>query len=161
MIGLALLYSGHLLATGVWVAALAGALLSFPHEAEAPPWEALWQRHRRIDLALWAALVALWATGMFQMSASEQYAGFLQVRGLWATVLFVKHLVIFAILGLTAYHSLALVPALRRQAWKARRHAAAATHDPHLLPRVRHWAYAQTALAVVVLLLTAVLRASA
>ncbi len=159
MIGLALLYSGHLLATGMWVAALASALLGSPHEPGALGWKALWQRHRRIDLALWAALVVLWATGMFQMSANEQYTGFLQVRGLWATVLLVKHLGIFAILGLTAYHSLALVPALRRQAWKA--HRATAPHDPQLLPRLRRWAYAQSALTVVVFLLTAVLRAAA
>ncbi len=158
---LALLYAVHLLATAVWAAALLG-LAWFGPAAGQGDWLRVWQQHKRVDLALWAALAALAATGMFQMSASTQYEGLLQVHSLWAAALLVKHLLVLAVAGLTAYHSLRLLPALRRRAWQARRGRGADPHaDDALRSRLRGWLRAQLALAVGVLLLTAVLRAAA
>ncbi len=151
---LAVLYSVHLVATAVWVGTLTNlAFCAPPTEAQA-----LWLRQRRADTLLWAALVALWATGMFQMGASANYEGFLQIHSVWATVLLVKHGLIFAVMGWQAYHSLHLLPTLRRRAWRPRGRAAPADSA---IRAVRVWARVQLGLAGGILLLTAWLRAIA
>ncbi len=162
MLGLALLYAVHLLATAVWVSALIG-LAWFGATPTTGDWLRVWQQHKRVDLVLWAALAALGATGMFQMSANAQYSGVLQVHSLWAAALLIKHLLVLAVLALTAYHSLHLLPALRRRAWRASRAEAPArpSGQDALARQLRGWLWAQLALAVGVLLLTAVLRATA
>jgi len=159
--GLALLYGVHLLATAVWVGTLVG-LTAFGLPGTAADWPRLWQQQKRVDMALWAGLAGLWATGMFQMDASARYEGFLRVNSLWAAALLTKHILVLAVMALTAWHSLRLLPALRRRAWQARRGTTAdPAADAALQRGLRRWAWAQLGLAIAVLLVTAVVRAAA
>jgi uncharacterized membrane protein len=118
---LALIYWLHMLATIIWIGGLAAVVLiilpaarnSLPASEFATFLEKV---QRRLDPAGWLSLVILLGTGMFQMSASPNYQGFLAIDSRWAIAILVKHLFFIGMIVVSAYLSWGLLPALRRNA---------------------------------------------
>jgi uncharacterized membrane protein len=117
--GLSLAYWLHMLATVAWIGGLAAVvLLVLPTARKSldPSGYAafLENLHRRFDPIAWLSLAVLVGTGLFQMSASANYKGFLAISNLWAAAILTKHLVFLVMTGLSAYLTWGVLPALRR-----------------------------------------------
>lgn len=118
---LALIYWLHMLATIVWIGGLAAVvLLILPAARNSLPagdFAAFLEKvQRRLDPAGWLSLVVLLGTGMFQMSSSPNYEGFLAFDNRWAIAILVKHLFFIGMVAVSAYLTWGLLPALRRNA---------------------------------------------
>ena len=140
---LALIYWLHMLATIVWIGGLAAVvLLILPaarNSLQASDFAAFLEKvQRRLDPAGWLSLMVLLGTGMFQMSASPNYQGFLAIGNRWAIAILVKHLVFIGMVAISAYLTWGLLPALRRAALQRARQLSQGT-----LPRLEsggvHW----------------------
>jgi uncharacterized membrane protein len=110
-----------MVATVLWVGALAFlATLVIPigrrNLAPAAFSSLLHALLRRLDPLAWLCLVALIATGLVQMTGNANYDGLLVVDNTWAAAILIKHLVFFGMVGLSAYMTWWILPALRRQA---------------------------------------------
>lgn len=118
---LALIYWFHMLATIVWIGGLAAVvLIILPAAHKSLPASEfavfLEKVQRRLDPAGWLSLVVLLGTGLFQMSASPNYQGFLAIDNRWAISILIKHLVFIGMVAVSAYLTWGLLPALRRNA---------------------------------------------
>jgi uncharacterized membrane protein len=125
---LAVLYTAHLLAAVVWIGGLlmlavvvipgARRVLSdvtYAQKRTQHPVEAvLTELERRFTPLANLSLVVLIATGMLQMSADENYGGFLQFNNTWAWAILLKHLAVLGMLFIAGYVALALEPERRR-----------------------------------------------
>jgi len=164
---LTLIYWLHLLATILWLGGLtAQGLLVLPAARSAlddVAYAALLGKLRpRMQSLGWFCLALLGVTGLFQMSASPHYEGFLAITNAWSVAIFAKHIAVGGMLLLAGFETWGLMPALQRQALRI---AAGQTLAPEqLLPLRRQERTLLTlnlVLAAIVLLLTAYARASA
>ena len=119
--GLALAYWLHMLATVVWVGGLTALVLFVLPAAQgsldAPGYADFLDRvTRKLDPLGWLSLAVLVGTGLFQMSASPNYRGFLVFDNRWAVAILVKHLVIGGMIAVSAYLTWGVLPRLRRLA---------------------------------------------
>ncbi len=164
MWALTLAYWLHMLATVVWIGGLTSMVLFVLPAAQSSlgPQEYagfLDRVTRKLDPLGWLSLTVLVATGLFQMSASPNYAGFLVIGNRWAVAIFVKHLVFGAMIAVSAYLTWGVLPALRRLA--LRRAAGQDTSEAARLgQRETQLLRLNLILAVLVLGLTALARAS-
>jgi putative copper export protein len=62
------------------------------------------------------SLAVLLATGLFQVSASPNYEGLLNISNRWAVSILIKHILFFGMIGVSAYLTWGVLPALRRNA---------------------------------------------
>ena len=129
---LGLMYWLHLLATVVWIGGLSSlALIVFPAARKALDDAAfaafLGRVQERLNQVGWLSLAVLGGTGMFQMSASPHYNGFLAIDNSWATAMLLKHIAILGMVLVSAYNTWGLLPSLRRNAL---RRAAGKTLEP-------------------------------
>lgn len=120
-LGLTITYWLHMLATVFWIGGLSAlVLLVLPAAGSALEPQAyarlLQAVQRRLDPLGWLCLLVLVGTGLFQMSESPHYAGFLVVHTTWAAAILAKHLVFFLMLAVSAWTSWGVLPALRRSA---------------------------------------------
>ena len=163
-LGLSLAYWLHMLSTVVWLGGLSSlALLILPagrksldERSFANLLEAV---QRRLDPIGWFCLILLTGTGMFQMSASPNYTGFLAIGNLWATAILLKHIVFFLMIGSSAWMTWGILPALRRSALRLSQ----GKEDPQaavLYRRNQRLLWLNLALSILVLALTALARAS-
>ena len=118
---LSLTYWLHMLATVVWIGGLAAlTLLVLPaarKTLDAGAYANLLKAiQRRLDPLGWICLLIRAATGMFQMSASPNYQGFLEIGSRWAAAILIKHLVFFAMILVSGYLTWGLLPRLQRLA---------------------------------------------
>lgn len=163
---LTLAYWLHMVATVVWIGGLAALGLFVLPAAQARLSAEefatlLLALQRRFDPLAWFSVVALAGSGLFQMSASPHYEGFLAVHNRWAVAILLKHLVFLAMTALSAYLTWGVMPRLRRLAFERARatfvevekERALAAREVRLL-RANLW------LGVLVLGLTALARAS-
>ncbi len=161
---LTLTYWLHMLATVIWIGALAAfSLLVLPAAGRALSGESyaalLDQLQRRLEPLAWFCLALLIATGLIQMSANPNYHGFLAITNRWAVAILLKHSVFAIMVAVSAYLTWGVLPDLRRmslrlaQGLEAPQAAALQTRRTRLLQL-------NLALAVVVLGLTAVARAA-
>ncbi len=125
---LALLYATHLLAAVAWIGGLIVlALVVIPGvrrvvgDAQAVPTPAQnaveairAELERRFTPLANLSLVVLIATGMLQMSADENYGGFLQFNNTWAWAMLLKHLAVIGMIFIAGYVALVLEPERRR-----------------------------------------------
>ncbi len=118
---LTVFYWLHMLATVAWIGGLATlALLVLPAARKTLSGKAysdfISQITRRLQLIGWLSLMVLVATGLFQMSASTSYQGFLAITNPWAVAILLKHMVIVLMVIASAYLTWFLTPALERLA---------------------------------------------
>lgn len=118
---MALMYWLHMLATVTWIGGLAAlALIVLPsarRTLDDTAYAAFLNRvQARLQQVGWLSLVVLGATGMFQMSASSSYGGFLSIDNPWAAAILSKHVVILLMVAASAYSTWGLMPALQRVA---------------------------------------------
>lgn len=154
----------HMLATVVWIGSLASlTMLVLPAARAALESSAfasfLSRLQRRLDPVSWASLVLLAGTGMFQMSANPNYAGFLAISNRWAVAILVKHLVFFGMIGVSAYITWGLLPQLQRAALR-RAHGQASADEEKLQQLEQRLMRLNLLLGIVILGLTALARAS-
>jgi len=162
--GLSVIYWLHMLATVVWIGSLAAiSLLILPvarRTLDARAFSAfLGGLQQRLDPLAWLSLVVLLGTGMFQMSASPHYSGFLAIRGQWAIAILTKHVVFLGMMALSAYVTWGLLPELRRVALRQ----ASGQNVPEaekLLQREISLMRLNLILGVIILALTAIARAA-
>ena len=109
----------HLLATVAWIGGLVAlVILVLPAARKSLEPETyarfLEQLQRRLDPLGWLSLAVLLATGLFQMSANPNYAGFLSISNRWAASMLLKHILFIGMIGVSAYLTWGILPALRR-----------------------------------------------
>jgi len=161
---LALIYWVHMSATVVWIGGLAAiSLLLVPisrASLSAQDQAILLEKVlRRFDPLSWLSLLALVATGLFQMSANPNYSGFLALTNRWAVAILLKHLVFGGMIGVSASLSWGVLPALKRAAL-LRKKGLTAPDEERLQQRERLLLRLNLGLGVLVLVLTALARVS-
>ncbi len=161
---LAIAYWLHMLATVVWIGGLAAiSLIVLPAARRALDQLAFGALLTRLSASLqrigWFSLAMLIVTGLFQMSASPFYKGFLAITNPWAMAILTKHLVVGLMILTGAYATWGLLPALQRTALL--RAAGRAVNEEQFAALQRREVYllrANLVISVIVLLLTALAR---
>jgi uncharacterized membrane protein len=117
---LTIAYFVHLIATVLWIGGLLILLiLVWPETARTLSNN---EERRRMILGLQArfrpianlSLVALTGTGLVQMSADENYEGFLTFENTWSIAILLKHLAFIGMGGLLVLLQFWLAPAIER-----------------------------------------------
>ncbi|KAA3648236.1 MAG: hypothetical protein DWQ07_04365 [Chloroflexi bacterium] len=152
----------HMLATVVWIGGLAAlAILILPLARQSLDENAyatfLGRVHRRLDPIGWISIGLLTATGLVQMSANPNYDGFLAIDNPWASAILIKHILFFLMIGISAYLTWGLTPNLRRAAL-LRARGKDALDEARLKKQEEQLLYANLALGIFVLVLTAIAR---
>lgn len=118
---LSFVYFIHLTATVVWLGGmttyvwfiLPAARKSFEAQGYA---DFLMFTRKRLNMVSWICLLALLGSGMFQMSANANYAGFLQLTNRWAMAIFLKHIAFGGMALVNALMTWVILPELNRLA---------------------------------------------
>jgi uncharacterized membrane protein len=112
----------HMAATVAWLGGLAAlALVVIPSAKKSlsrhdfASW--LTALNQRLDPIGWFSLGILVFTGLLQMDASPNYAGFLTLSNAWAVAICLKHIVFFGMIGVSGYLTWGVAPAMRRAAF--------------------------------------------
>lgn len=113
----------HMLATVAWIGGLvAVVILVLPAARKSLEPETyahfLEQLQRRLNPLGWLSLAVLLATGLFQMSANPNYEGLLSISNRWAASMLIKHILFIGMIGVSAYLTWGILPALRRIAMR-------------------------------------------
>lgn len=158
---LSIAYWLHMLATVVWIGGLVTlALMVIPLAQRALDTQAyvrfLNDLQRRLDPIGWFSLILLVASGLFQMSASPNYEGFLSVSNRWAAAILIKHIVFIVMVGVSAYLTWVLLPQLRRTAMRLNE----GSESEKLLRQNTRLMRLNLVFAVLILALTAIARVS-
>ena len=116
---LSIVYWFHMLATVIWIGSLASLALVVLPAAQRSLDNQTYSRfldalQRRLDPLGWFCLVVLAGTGMFQLSANENWHGFLAIDHPWAVAIFLKHGTYFLMIVVSAYLTWEMLPELRR-----------------------------------------------
>lgn len=162
---LTLAYWLHMLATVVWIGGLSAlALLVIPAARKSLNAEAyqafLGPLQQRLQWLGWLSLLALTATGMFQMSASPNYEGMLAINNSWAVAILVKHIAIGGMVLVSAYLTWGLAPEMRRLALRMAHNASGTEIETARLRRKEQMLFwINVGLSIAVLGLTAWARA--
>lgn len=110
-----------MLATVVWLGGLAAlALFVLPAMRRSlnPEDFANWLSalNQRLDPIGWFCLGLLAFTGLLQMDSNPNYTGLLKLSNTWSQAIFFKHIAFFGMIGVSAYLTWGVAPALRRAA---------------------------------------------
>lgn len=165
---LSLIYWLHMLASVIWIGSLVAlAFLVLPAARRTLSLREYanltGQVQRRLDPLGWFCLALLVGTGMVQMSANPNYAGFLAIDNRWGVAILLKHLVFLGMVVISAYITWVLLPELRRLALRQARNPNDSGDDPdrqRLFKRERILNQLNLFLGIIVLALTALARAS-
>ncbi|HEY3343940.1 MAG TPA: CopD family protein [Anaerolineaceae bacterium] len=162
---LALVYWLHMLATVIWVGSLTSlAVLVAPTARKVldagQQVTFLGQAHLRLQNLGWFSLGLLVVTGLFQMSSNPNYHGFLAIANIWAVAILVKHMLIGAMIAVTAYTTFILTPARQRAELRHTKFPEAARLLASLHQREQRLLWVNLGLSALVLALTAVARTS-
>lgn len=164
--GLMVAYWLHMLATVIWLGGLAAlALIVLPAARSTLPGSTYSAFLGRVEMRLqsigWFSLGVLTVTGMFQMSGSPNYEGFLAITSLWAGALLAKHLAIGLMVLLGIFVTWGVTPQLRRLALlEAAGKAIDETERARLQQRQERLLQLNLVVSVIVLALTAIARAA-
>lgn len=161
---LSIAYWVHMLATVLWIGGLVVlSILVLPAAQKVLDSQAyarlLEEIQGRLDSLSWFSVTLLLASGMFQMSASRHYEGFLAIHSLWGGVILVKHLLFGIMVIISGYVTWRIMPALRREAiLKAK--GKATTNLPKWQEKLIRFMQFNLILGILVLLLTAIARST-
>ena len=155
----------HMLATVTWVGGQAAlSLIILPASRKTlssqDHHKLLTDINKRMRSIGWFSLAVLIGTGMIQLSANENYQGFLAIDNSWAIAILVKHLAFGGIMALSAYQTWGMAPQMERLALLISRDKASPEEMEKLTKRESQILNLHLVLSVVVLLLTAVARIS-
>jgi len=70
--------------------------------------------NNRLGIISWISISVLIMTGLIQMSANENYDGLFILSNNWALAIFIKHIVFFGMMIVSAYISWKIHPDLKR-----------------------------------------------
>jgi uncharacterized membrane protein len=109
----------HMLATTVWLGSLAAAglfVLPYLRRTQAAKVFAasVTALNRRLDPLGWFCLGLLTFTGLLQMDSNPNYGGLFAVSNSWSVAICAKHIVFFAMIGVSGYLTWSVTPALQR-----------------------------------------------
>ena len=160
---LASLFWLHLLATVTWIGSLVSIyvlVLPISRRALKPVDELalLDGIQKRFEPISWFSVSLLIVTGLFQMSVNPHYNGFLSTSGQWALAILAKHTLVAALVAVSAVHTWDVLPSMRRALM--RRQKADEAEILSLQRRERALLTASLVLAALILLATAIMRAS-
>jgi len=162
---LTLMYWLHMIGTVVWIGSLASlTLLVLPaarrtlNSTDAD--NLIAQIQVRLQATGWFSLAVLTGTGLFQMSASPSYQGFLAIANPWAVAILLKHLAFGLMILLSAYLTWGLGPAKRRALLRQSGGLDAADLLARLRLRERWITVLNLVIAAVILAFTALARTS-
>ncbi len=160
---LALTYWLHLLATATWIGSLIAIyVLVFPATKRAlkPPdrLAVIEIIQRRLEPITWFSVSLLVFTGLLQMSVNPHYNGFLSTSGQWSLAILSKHVLVAALIAVSAVYTWDVLPAIRRTLLK--RDSLGGREAESLERRQTGLLRASLVLAVLILAATAVARAS-
>jgi len=161
---LSIAYWVHMLATVLWIGGLVVlSVLVLPAAQKVLDSQTyahfLGEIQRRLDSLSWFSATLLLASGMFQMSASTHYEGFLAIHSLWGGVILVKHLLFGIMVLISAVVTWRIMPALRREAILSAK-GKATTNLPKLQGKLFRFMQVNLVLGILVLLLTAIARST-
>ncbi len=153
----------HLLATVTWIGSLVSiSVLVLPVSGRSlKPVDELALLdgiQKRLEPIAWFSVSLLVVTGLFQMSVNPHYNGFLSTSGQWSLALLSKHILVASLIAVSAAHTWDVLPAMRRALM--RRQKPDEEEVLRLQRRERNLLRASLVLAALVLLATAVMRAS-
>ena len=153
----------HLMATVTWIGSLVSiSVLVLPiSKRSLKPVDELALLdgiQKRLEPIAWFSVSLLVATGLFQMSVNPHYNGFLSTSGQWSLALLSKHILVASLITVSAVHTWDVLPAMRRALM--RRQKPDEEEVLRLQRRERALLRASLVLAALVLLATAVMRAS-
>jgi len=69
---------------------------------------------KRMEPAAWLSISLLIVTGLFQMSVNIHYNGFLSVSNQWTIAILVKHILVVALIVVSAVQTWDVLPTIRR-----------------------------------------------
>jgi uncharacterized membrane protein len=69
---------------------------------------------KRMEPAVWFSISLLIVTGLFQMSLNVHYNGFLSVSNQWTIAILVKHILVVALIVVSAVQTWDIFPTVRR-----------------------------------------------
>lgn len=155
----------HMLATVTWVGGQAAlSLLVLPASRKTLSAEShhklLTDINKRMRTVGWLSLAVLIGTGLVQLSANENYQGFLAIDNSWAVAILVKHIAFGGILALSAYQTWGMAPTMERLSLLVSREKASPEEIEKLKKREGQILNLHLVLSVVVLFLTALARIS-
>ena len=113
---------------------------------------------KRLEPIAWFSVSLLIVTGLFQMSVNPHYNGFLSTSGQWSLAILGKHILVAALIAVSAVHTWDVLPAMRRALM--RKEKAGEEVLLQLQRRERALLRACLILAALILLATAIARAS-
>ncbi|NWF64574.1 MAG: CopD family protein [Chloroflexi bacterium] len=116
---LAIIYWVHMLATVVWIGSLAAINLLFLPAATqtlklADQLSLVTALQKRLEPLAWFCMGVLVVTGLFQMSASEHYDGFVSVSSQWSLSILIKHGFALLMVVVSAIQTWETLPAIQR-----------------------------------------------
>lgn len=160
---LASLFWLHMLATVTWIGSLVSMyvlVLPISRRVLRPVDELtlLDGVQKRLEPVAWFSVSMLIVTGLFQMSVNPHYNGFLSTSGQWALAILAKHTLVAALVAVSAVYTWDVLPSMRRALM--RRQKASEEEILRLQRRERALLTASVVLAALILLATAVMRAS-
>jgi len=158
---LATSYMLHMIATVVWIGGIVFmALVVTPALKDQPESARVFAAiRRRFGPLAGLSLIVLIVTGMAQLTSSTHYVGFLNFANTWAKAILLKHIAVGGMIAAALYMTLALQPDIHRTAMLLSAGKAKPEEMEALTRRQARAAQINMALAVVVLLLTAIARA--
>jgi copper resistance protein D len=158
---LATSYLVHLISTVVWIGGIVFMALVMTPATEGEPGcsRLLAAIQRRFTPIANICLAVLIGTGMVQLTANTHYVGFLNFTNAWAKAILLKHIAVGGMIATALYMSLALQPDINRTAMLLAAGKATPEETAALTRRQSRLAQTNVALAIVVLLFTAIARA--
>lgn len=158
---LATSYLVHLVATVVWIGGIVFmALVVTPvAQSEIGSGRLLAAIQRRFTPIANISLAVLIVTGMVQLTANVHYVGFLNFSNTWARAILLKHIAVGGMIAAALYMSLVLQPDINRTSMLLTAGQAKPEETAALSRRQSQLTQINLALAIVVLLFTAIARA--
>ncbi len=162
---LIVLYWLHMLSTVIWLGGLVASFIFLMPQVM----QAIGDNAARIFGAWfpwlqrtgWISLLVLTGTGMFQMSAHPSYEGLLGINNTWALAIFIKHGVILLLAVSWVYMGWRITPSVRQaQHHLAIKKAPDRALEERIFIEQKRVVRYQTAMAILILLLTAWARVS-
>lgn len=162
---IALVFWLHMLATVTWLGGLAAiAILVLPAAKRtlkpADQLAFIEAMQRRLEPLAWFSLAILIVTGLFQLSISPHYDGFLSTSGQWSLAILTKHIFVVLMIVVSALQTWEVLPAIRRGLMRIERGQADEAEVEQLQKRETMLLRLNIGLSILILAATAFARAS-